>query len=277
MSNTNEDSDIAVTFRTDGKSVRLTGLAKWRRAIMLRDLRRTTLVGLEIDGLNQGELVADQVDVLKPLFDEIDPAPVQSAPEDPPISPESGASPEPADSSATTPIQDQGEAEPAARGAQSPGSSPAWVVAAAAPSPPVPLAVKPVAPVRAVSPAASKPAPEASKASAGAWALVIVAVICLVLAVRSCNSKPHTAAPADQPPYPITAFASPIQETVLAQRINVHEGPGAEYPKLDPLDGGTAITAYGSANAQDGGVWQYIQTPAGQHGYVNARLVGPAH
>jgi hypothetical protein len=70
----NEDADdLAIVFRSAGKPVRMSTPAKWRRAITLGDLTRSTPVEMETGGRSQGVRPAGEVPALRRLFDEISP------------------------------------------------------------------------------------------------------------------------------------------------------------------------------------------------------------
>jgi hypothetical protein len=73
MEMTDGSHDLVIVFRADGKLVRLSSPAKWRRAISRRDIERDTPVEVEVDGRPLEHLRAGEVSALTKLFDELVP------------------------------------------------------------------------------------------------------------------------------------------------------------------------------------------------------------
>jgi hypothetical protein len=242
--------DLAIVLDTAGKPLRLGGAAKWRRAITLRDLQRSTLVGVEIDGVAQGYSRAENVDALRPLFDEFDPLPPETSQILPPVSVAQ---------------------KPAALPARSYHDDNSRVGVPVSSSPASAAAI----PANVIGQRSVRPAHKGLSSTAWFW-IGLVSLVVLFAVIRVVGLVQSRAAPIE-PPYPITAYASPVREQVATPGVNLRTGPGVEYPKVaTALAQSDPLTGYGETTSTDGGRWQYVQTKDGFRGYVNARTLTPA-
>jgi hypothetical protein len=251
-----EVEDVSIILRTSGKSVRLGSADKWRRAISLRDLKRETVVGLDVGGVAMGDHAAGAIQALRPIFDELDPPPVAIALAQPPA--EVRADESPANDLAA--IEEPERLEP-----PPPSSQPSLSTLVEA--------------VKGTPPPQSIAAPARARAKPGAAAgwlwLALIGAAFLVLAIKAGMAQSNGGAV--HPPYPITLYPTPRHEQVEPVGLNLHTGPGVSYPKMGSgLDRATIVTAFGDTTAADGGRWEYVQTPAGPRGYVNGRLLAPS-
>jgi hypothetical protein len=251
--------DLTVVLETAGKSVRMSGSRKWRRAITLRDLQRQTIVGLEVDGVPRGERPAGEIDALRGLFDELDPIP----PETPPAKTLDAEAAGNDDEHVATPengeaADDQpplGSAASAAASAKAHGSAAVGMSTTPRPI----LSVQPV--------------PTAQRVWFWFGLIGLIVVIAAILGLGMLKPVP---API-KPPFGITDYPVPVREQVGSPGLNLRSGPGAAYSKTEQaLQHDDPVTAYGETTSADGGKWQYVEAKDGVRGYVNRRLLVPA-
>jgi len=199
----NEDADdLAITFRSAGKPVRMSSVTKWRRAITLGDLTRETLVEVEAGGRSQGVSPAGAVPALKRLFDEISPRAeaddaalaVQPAPDEP-IPP--------------------------------PLATQAVATRTPQPSPPPPPPVSPPSP----GPAAVVPPVEKKKSGPGGCLITLgIVLVVAFVAVKSCSHR-----------HPVAPFAE-AQTVYVTRQVNLRPEPSSGNTPTGVLDRGAALT-----------------------------------